>query len=293
MSKVRDLIETTTASDNDLMYIVDLSEGANAGRKITLTNLKPVFTPGASAIVYNNGDSTLSATNVKDAIDEVDTKINNHSDRHSPNGGDALAISAPVNIGDSNQIGTANSYPRADHIHAHGSQTNPLHHAAATTSANGFLSSVDKTKLNTLSTGFLQYTNSVAITTSSVSFVNASIDLDFNSLPNGLFTKVGGTDFRADFNGFVRVIASCSPFTADNDRGTEFVLRKNGVDQNPTRVRNVSKNVFDRTNSVSTSAILSCAVNDVFGLAVRSIEASLVTINPQYVLFRVEVYRLS
>lgn len=108
MSKIRNLPETTTLDDADLLYTVDVSEGPNGGRKITKENLKTsiaqspteiksayesnadtnAFTDaeksklagvetGATAdqdsseVPYDNTISGLSATNVKTALDEI------------------------------------------------------------------------------------------------------------------------------------------------------------------------------------------------------------------------------
>lgn len=107
MSKVRNLTETTTLDDNDLLYAVDVSAGTNGGRKITKANLKEstkqspaeiktayennadtnAFTDAekaklatvevdaafqeANEVPYDNTASGLSATDAQAAIDEV------------------------------------------------------------------------------------------------------------------------------------------------------------------------------------------------------------------------------
>ena len=48
MSKVRDLPQTTTLADDDLLYAVDASEGPNGGRKITKSDLKTSVAPTAA-----------------------------------------------------------------------------------------------------------------------------------------------------------------------------------------------------------------------------------------------------
>jgi len=71
-----------------------------------------------------------------------------HAARHNPGGVDALAVGPPVTIGTANSLGVAVSYALSDHVHAHGAQTDPTLHAIATPLLNGFMSSVDKTKLD-------------------------------------------------------------------------------------------------------------------------------------------------
>jgi hypothetical protein len=75
--------------------------------------------------------------------------IENHHARHSRIGADPLDVAAPVTIGTANSIGAANTYSVSDHVHAHGSQTDTTLHALATTIAHGFMSSTDKTLINT------------------------------------------------------------------------------------------------------------------------------------------------
>lgn len=59
-----------------------------------------------------------------------------------------LASTAPASVGTANSVGVGTTAARADHAHAHGAQTDAAFHAVATTSANGFMSSIDKTKLD-------------------------------------------------------------------------------------------------------------------------------------------------
>lgn len=114
MSKVRDLPETTSLDDQDLVYAVDASDGVNGGRKITKANLKTSVAPtdaetktayennadtnaftdaekaklagiesGAAAdqdadqVPFDNNNSTLDATNVEAAINELDAEKEN------------------------------------------------------------------------------------------------------------------------------------------------------------------------------------------------------------------------
>ena len=61
--------------------------------------------------------------------------------------GTDLSDTAPLPIGTA-AAGTSVDGARADHVHAHGDQTGTTLHAAATTSAAGFMSGADKTKLD-------------------------------------------------------------------------------------------------------------------------------------------------
>jgi hypothetical protein len=64
-----------------------------------------------------------------------------------------ISTAAPLAVGSSNSQGVASSLARSDHIHAHGNQAGGTLHALATISVNGFMSAVDKTKLDGIAAG--------------------------------------------------------------------------------------------------------------------------------------------
>ncbi len=68
-----------------------------------------------------------------------------------------IDTAAPADIGTANAEGSATSVARADHVHDHGAQTTATHHAAASGSVNGFMSSADKTKLDNIALARLQF----------------------------------------------------------------------------------------------------------------------------------------
>lgn len=61
-----------------------------------------------------------------------------------------LGSATPQPIGTAT-TGVSSNASHEDHVHAHGSQTDPAHHAVATTSVAGFMSASDKTKLDGIS----------------------------------------------------------------------------------------------------------------------------------------------
>lgn len=108
MSKIRNLPEETTLDPNDLLYVVDSTVGANGGKKLKVSTLRTNNLPTAaevkslyesnpdtndftdaektklagietgatadqiaSEVPYDNSVTSLSATNVQDAIDQV------------------------------------------------------------------------------------------------------------------------------------------------------------------------------------------------------------------------------
>lgn len=89
------------------------------------------------------GGNSIINVNLVDGVD-----VSAHASRHLPNGADPLATGTPSSIGTANSTGIANALARQDHVHNHGAQTNSTHHAVATVSSNGFMSSTDKSKLD-------------------------------------------------------------------------------------------------------------------------------------------------
>lgn len=75
----------------------------------------------------------------------------------------------PQTLGTSNQLGQSNDVALADHVHAHGAQTDPTAHATATELAAGFMSAADKTKLAGIASGADVTTTALAGATASVS----------------------------------------------------------------------------------------------------------------------------
>lgn len=139
-----------------------------------LTNGTRAFSGNA-----NIGGNSITNVNLVDGVD-----VSGHAARHQPGGADALstgtpvavqvgasasagsstnlarsdhqhgiAAGTPVNVGTANAAGSASTAARSDHVHAHGNQTSATLHAVATTGANGFMSSADKTKLDGIGTG--------------------------------------------------------------------------------------------------------------------------------------------
>ena len=116
----------------------------------------------------NTGDVTLTNTNSIDlafSSGQTGLSANLNLSSSSPDAGyisttpsiksDGLFVEivtgTPVQIGTSNNPGSANSVVYSDHVHSHGAQTDPTLHAIATDSTNGFMSSSDKTKLDSIS----------------------------------------------------------------------------------------------------------------------------------------------
>lgn len=153
-----------------------------------------------------------------------------HGTRHNPGGADALSIGTPADITDTtNSTGSSNDVPRGNHTHAHGNRGGGSLHAAATTSVNGFMSSADKTILDRIRSGFLQYQNASSTTNNTTTFSDITLDTDLGSFTNGFFTKSSATEFRADFTGRIKIHYSVSISEAGNNRGSFVRVVKNGT----------------------------------------------------------------
>lgn len=75
--------------------------------------------------------------------------ITDMSDRLRPGGADEIPTATATTITAlTNGVGSSTSLARADHQHAHGVQTDATLHAVASGGVNGFMSGVDKTKLD-------------------------------------------------------------------------------------------------------------------------------------------------
>ena len=216
-----------------------------------------------------------------------------HASRHAPSGADVLPLGNPINIGTSNTPGTANSYPRSDHQHAHANQPGGTLHALVTQALAGFMSAVDKLKLDQFNVGHLSYSNAALQTTAAATFVNVVLDTDRESFANGLLTKLNPTDFQTNFDGQVIIKYRVSGFPSTNDQGWEIGIQRNTNDIAWSLVASNSKNNTSRRDTPSASTILNCAVNDVFRLRLRSIEGSTITVSPDFAYMSIRVYRIS
>lgn len=106
---------------------------------------------GARAMLAALNMGTFDITNVG-LVDGVDVSL--HKARHDFNGADPLLSGVPSAIGTASAEGVNNTQiPRIDHVHAHGDLIGGTLHAVVTTLVNGFMSFVDKTKLDGVATG--------------------------------------------------------------------------------------------------------------------------------------------
>lgn len=123
------------------------SSGTNTG-DVTVTNTNSIN------LAFTSGQTGLNATlNLSsDAADANNIKAT--TTIHTNGLHIEYPYAAPVQIGTSNNSGSATSIALSDHVHAHGAQTDPTLHVVATHLANGFMSSTDKIKLDAIiSTG--------------------------------------------------------------------------------------------------------------------------------------------
>lgn len=117
------------------------SSGTNTG-DVTTANTNSINLAFASGQLGLNANLNLSVAVVDAGYIPVVLQI-------KPDGLQAEVLAGtPVQVGTSNNIGSAPNVSRGDHVHAHGAQTDPTLHALVTSIANGFMSSADKVKLD-------------------------------------------------------------------------------------------------------------------------------------------------
>lgn len=145
-----------------------------------------------------------------------------------------LSSATPASVG-VQTAGTATTVSRADHIHDHGNQTAGSHHAAATTSVNGFMSTTDKTKLDGLSSavattsvnGYMSSTDKTKLDAiSSGAVVNATQAFGGATIANGAIGAQGATMAGVALGDFLEVGFS---FPLQNCTAMAFVTATNGV----------------------------------------------------------------
>lgn len=140
--------------------------------------------------------------------------------------------------------------------------------------------------------GFLQYSNSATFNMNVSAGISTVIPLDTDnaSNANGKFTKISTTQFRADFNGHVKVSYGAAAYSPSNDRGWLIGINKNGTDLGYTQ-KNGSSLAFNwRINYSSGVAVIACATNDIFELRLEGIENIAYTIDPGDASMLIEVY---
>jgi len=124
MDRLPPLTSTAPADVTKASAAVGTStEAARADHKHDVTTA----TPAAGAVAIGNSAAEGAATTLA------------RSDHQH-----TVTAGTPVTLGTANAAGSATTFPRSDHVHDHGSQSTGTHHAVATTSLNGFMSSGDK-----------------------------------------------------------------------------------------------------------------------------------------------------
>lgn len=114
--------------------------------------------------VLNMGGNAITGATTVNGI-----TITSHGSRHLPNGSDPLTTDVPVTISTANATGTANSFARSDHVHAHGNQAGGSLHSNATQSTAGFMSNTDKIFSDSIrASSFITTATETSLTGSSV-----------------------------------------------------------------------------------------------------------------------------
>lgn len=207
-------------------------------------------------IVYNQGpESTFVVKNGRNGTDGI--------------GMPTTEAASPV--GDSASAGTQGAtYANPDHVHAHGNQNNPAHHAVATGSANGFMSSSDKSKLDGMAAQATRVLVDAVPTDGSNNAVASNgvfdaLALKLNSAERGAANGVTplGADSKVpaiylpSFVDDVLEFASLAAFPATGESGKIYVT----LDNNKTYRWSGSAYVEISASPGSTDAVPEGAVN--------------------------------
>jgi hypothetical protein len=143
-------------------------------------------------LTYNDaGNIITSDLNLStDAEDAGFVKINNNiQSGGSPGLRSQVEADTPVQIGTTNFAGAANKVSRADHVHSHGNQTSGTLHAVVTNLVNGFMSTVDKIKLDAATA--LNTVSTLVLRDSSGDFAAGTITANLTGAASANLLKAG------------------------------------------------------------------------------------------------------
>ena len=135
----------------------------------------------------------------------------------------------------------------------------------------------EKYLLSRLDVGWLQYNNTSNQTTTAASpaYTVCNLNNDIGSFPNGLFTKLGTTDFRTDFTGYVEIsIAATGQNTVNNDRTWFIAIEKNGTLIPYSKSKAAGKANVGRETGAARTFMLDCAPSDIFKLVFTNNQAA-------------------
>lgn len=202
----------------------------------------------------------------------VGTTAARHDHKHD------VTTAAPSSVGTANSEGTAASLARSDHVHSHGSQSTATHHAVATTGANGFMSSTDKTKLDGVQSGAQVNTvTSVFGRTGAVTAQVGDYSTFFLQLSGGTMTgdlNMGDQDITAiksaSYNDEHNIGNSGTSFSIDWRDGNKQVVSLNG---------NVTGITFSNAPFGATSLMLRVKQTGSFTIAGSAWPASVKWVN--------------
>ena len=113
---------------------------------VTTTDLG--FMSAADKVKLNGLSNTGLSSATPDTVNAAAGSAGVATDASRSDHSHQVSVGTPVAIGTSNANGSSNNLARADHVHSHGNQAGGALHAAATTSAAGFMSAADKSKLD-------------------------------------------------------------------------------------------------------------------------------------------------
>ena len=251
-------------------------------------NSEGISTSFARADHVHNIPTNLASTLTPDAANAEGTANSFARSDHIH----TVPCETPATIGVSNAEGTANSFARSDHVHNHGAQTQGDLHAVVTTLVNGFMSTVDKIKLDQLNFGVVQASNAAQQSFNTPTYTAIVLNTDRSNYLNGLLSRPNTTDFVVGFTGMVEIFYKVSAWPANNDQGYGVLVYKNASPLPHSYTQENGKNVALRAGTATAGLIDTCNSGDVYTLRIASLEGTVVTLPIDQAFFSVKVYRV-
>ena len=188
------------------------------------------------------GNLNMGANNITNVGTVDGVTVSSHASRHLPSGSDPLSTAVPINVGTSNELGTADSFAKSDHQHALGSNIVNDSNISAHTSTK--ITIVDKAQLNSnivynnqINSGITAttisattYYGSAAQLTGIAHAFSGTSTLDFNSAISGetsfTTTAISNSNITSSSTVMVRFVPS-----TNHPNASEAALEELIVDQ--------------------------------------------------------------
>ncbi len=182
----------TPALDSDIQNLTDSIGSSGTSNKIPRADHAHYHGQRSGGNLHSLADSVSNGFMSSNNKNKLDFFIN-------------PSDTTPLSVGTASSSGVSSNFSRSDHTHYHGVQLGGSLHEVATLSTNGFLSSTDKTMLNSLSINSNVMTLNGIFSTSNPVYCfvhgneNVNIPMNVNFKLNGTYFTVpemNGIEYR-------------------------------------------------------------------------------------------------